>query len=110
MKYRKKDKNYKITVYKYNQSVKKDLTNFWVEMFNLDNMNDIDHIDELNLKNFKNLRTFDFDSNNLYGRNRNVYDGTIDTENINVISDNIESGNQIKIIQNTRFIIKMSET
>ena len=45
-------KNYKIRVYKYNQSVKGNLTNFWIEKFNLDNISEIDNIDKLNLKNF----------------------------------------------------------
>ena len=38
LKHRNKDKNYKINLYKYNQSVKNDLTNFWIEKFNIDNM------------------------------------------------------------------------
>ena len=110
LKHRKKDKEYKISIYKYNQSVKDDLTNFWIEKFNIDNMNEIDNIDKLNLKNFKHLKSFDFDD--LYGRDRNVFDGTpIDQEQINIISeDNIEyDASQMKIIQNTRLLIKLSE-
>ena len=110
LKHRNKNKNYKINLYKYNQSVKDDLTNFWIEKFNIDNMNQIDNIDKLNLKNFKHLKSFDFD--NLYGRNRDVFDGTpIDQEQINIISeDNIEyDASQMKIIQNTRLLIKLSE-
>ena len=110
LKHRNKNKNYKINLYKYNQSVKDDITNFWVEKFNIDNMNEIDNIDKLNLKNFKHLKSFDFD--NLYGMNRDVFDGTpIDQEQINIISeDNIEyDATQIKIIQNTRLLIKLSE-
>ena len=110
LKHRKKDKNYKINLYKYNQSVKDDLTNFWIEKFNIDNMNEIDNIDKLNLKNFKNLKCFDFD--NLYGRDRDAFDGTpIDQEQINIISEgDIEyDASQMKIIQNTRLVIKLSE-
>ena len=110
LKHRKKDKEYKISIYKYNQSVKDDLTNFWIEKFNIDNMNEIDNIDKLNLKNFKHLKSFDFD--NLYGRDRDVFDGTpIDQEQINLISEgDIEyETSQMKIIQNTRLLIKMSE-
>ena len=110
LKHRNKDKNYKITLYKYNQSVKDDLTRFWVEKFNIDNMNEIDNIEKLNLKDFKNLKVFDFD--NLYGMERNVFDGTpIDQEQINIISeDNLEYDiTQIRIIQNTRLLIKLSE-
>ena len=73
-------------------------------------MNEIDNIDKLNLKNFKNLKCFDFD--NLYGRDRDVFDGTpIDQEQINIISEgDIEyDASQMKIIQNTRLLIKMSE-
>ena len=110
LKHRNKNKNYKINLYKYNQSVKDDITNFWIEKFNIDNMNEIDNIEKLNLKNFKNLKVFDFD--NLYGMNRDVFDGTpIDQEQINIISeDNIEyDATQMKIIQNTRLLIKLSE-
>ena len=111
LRHRNKDKNYKINLYKYNQSVKDDLTNFWIEKFNISNMNEIENIDKLNLKDFKNLKVFDFD--NLYGRERDVFDGTRidDLENINIISeDNIEyDATHMKIIQNTRLLIKLSE-
>ena len=110
LKHRKKDKEYKINIYKYNQSLKDDLTNFWIEKFNINNMNEIDDIDKLNLKNFKHLKSFDFDD--LYGRERDVFDGTpIDQEQINIISEgDIEyDASQMKIIQNTRLLIKMSE-
>ena len=74
-------------------------------------MNEIDNIDKLNLKNFKNLKVFDFDD--LYGMDRNVFDGTPinDLENINIISEgDIEyDASQMKIIQNTRLLIKLSE-
>ena len=47
----------------------------------------------------------------MYGRPQNIYDGTIDQENINVISegDVDYDSTQMKTIQNTRFIVKMSE-
>ena len=111
LKNRKKDKNYKITIYKYNQSVKRDLTNYWIEKFNIDNLNEIDKIDELNLKNFKELKCIDF-TNDMYGRDQDIYDGTpIDQENINIISEgDIDyDATQMKTIQNTRFVVKMSE-
>ena len=109
LKHRKKDKEYKISIYKYNQSVKGDLTNFWIEKFNIDNLSEIDNIEKLNLKNFKNLKSFDFDG--LFGKTQQVFDGSIDLENINIISEgDIEyDASQMKIIQNTRLLIKMSE-
>ena len=109
-KHRKKDKEYKISIYKYNQSVKDNLNNFWIEKFDIDNLSEIDNIDKLILKNFKNLKCFDFD--NLYGRNREGFDGTVvDQEQINIISEgDIEyDASQMKIIQNTRLLIKTSE-
>ena len=44
----KKDKNYKLSIYKYNQSITGDLTNYWIEKFNIDNISEIDDIDKLN--------------------------------------------------------------
>ena len=110
LKHRNKDKDYKINLYKYNQSLKDDLINFWIEKFNINNMSEIDNIDKLNLKDFKNLKCFDFD--NLYGRERDVFDGTpINQEQIDIISEgDIEyDASQMKIIQNTRLLIKLSE-
>ena len=112
LKHRNKDKNYKINLYKYNQSLNGDLTNFWIEKFNIDNMSEIDNMDKLNLKNFKHLKCFDFDGDYLDTRPQELYDGTVnDLENINIISeDNIEyDATQMKIIQNTRLLIKLSE-
>ena len=113
LKHRKKDKEYKISIYKYNQSIKGDLTNFWIEKFNIDDLSEIDNIDKLNLKNFKELKCFDFDSDYLDTRNQELYDGTPidDQEQINIISEgDIDyDSTQMKIIQNTRLLIKMSE-
>ena len=75
-------------------------------------MNEIDNIDKLNLKNFRNLKCFNFDSDYLDAREQELYDGNLlDQENINIISeDNIEyDASQMKIIQNTRLLIKLSE-
>ena len=111
LKNREKDKNYKINLYKYSQCLKGDLTNFWIEKFNIDNLNEIDNIDKLNLKNFKHLKCFNFDSDYLDAREQELYDGTVNLENIIIISeDNIEyDATQMKIIQNTRLLIKLSE-
>ena len=105
----KKDKNYKISFYKYDQTVKGDLTNFWIENFNLDNISEIDNTDKLYFKNFKNLKPIDFEDQ--IGFNRDTYDGTDDLENLNIISEGtIEyDDGSIKVIQNTRFVVKISE-
>ena len=103
----KKDKNYKLSIYKYNQSVTGDLTNYWIEKFNIDNISEIDNIDKLNFKNLKNLKTIDFEDQ--IGFHREAYDGTNDLENIDILGGSVQSGGSIKIIQNTRFVVKISE-
>ena len=47
----------------------------------------------------------------MFGQTQQVFDGTVDLENINIISEgDIEyDATQMKIIQNTRLLIKMSE-
>ena len=95
-----------MSVYKYNQSVTGDLTNYWIEKFNIDNISEIDDIDKLNLKNLKNLKLIDFEDQ--IGFDRDCYDAD-NLENINILGGNIQSGGSIKIIQNTRFVVKISE-
>ena len=103
----KKNKNYKLSIYKYNQSVTGDLSNYWIEKFYIDNISEIDNIDKLNLKYFKNLKPIDFKEQ--IGFDRNTYDAISDLENIDILGRNIQSGGLIKIIQNTRFVVKISE-
>ena len=104
----KKDKNYKINIYKYNQKVKGDLTNYWIEKYKIDHIDEIDNIDKMKLKNFKNLKTTDFDD--IIGFDREGYDGD-DPENISIISNgDIEyDSSNLSIIQNTRLVVKLSE-
>ena len=96
-----------MSVYKYNQFVTGYLTNYWIEKFNIDNISEIDDIDKLNLKNFKNLKPVDFE--NQIGFHREGYDGTNDLENTDILGGSIQSGGSIKIIQNTRFVVKISK-
>ena len=103
----KKDKNYELSVYKYNQSVTGDITRYWIEKFNIDNISEIDDIDKLNLKNFKNLKEISF-YDELESRRDIGYDGTADAENIDILRS-VRSGGSVKIIQNTRFVVKISE-
>ena len=84
-----------------------DLTNYWIEKFNIDNISEIDDIDKLNLKNLKNLKPIDYEDQ--IGFDRQGYDTTNDLENVDVLGGSIQSGGSIKIIQNTRFIVKISE-
>ena len=103
----KKDKNYKLSIYKYNQSITGDVTNYWIEKFNIDNISEIDDTDKLNLKNFLNLKPINFEDQ--IGFNRNGYYGTNDLENIDILGGSIHSGGSIKVIQNARYVVKLSE-
>ena len=58
------------------------------------------------MKNFKNLKPIDFKEQ--IGFDRNTYDGD-NLENINTLGSIQQSGGSIKIIQNTRLVVKISE-
>ena len=84
-----------------------DIIRYWIEKFNLDNVSEIDDIDKLNLKNLKNLKPIDFKTQ--VGIHRDGYQSN-DLENIDIISGgSIQSGGSLKIIQNTRLVVKISE-
>ena len=95
-----------MSVYKYNQSVIGDLTNYWIEKFNIDNISEIDDIDKLNLKNLKNFKPVDFKEQ--IGFDRDCYD-VDNLENIDILGGSVQSGGSFKIIQNTRLVVKLSE-
>ena len=86
LKNRKKDKNYKLSIYKYNQSVTGDIANYWIEKFNIGNISQIDDIDKLNFKNSKNLKPIDFEDQ--IGFHREGYEAA-DLENIDILGGNI---------------------
>ena len=84
-----------------------DITLYWIEKFNIDNISEIDNIDKLNLKNFKNLKETSFYEE--LGSRRDIGYEADDTANIDILGGSIQSGGSIKIIQNTTFIVKLSE-
>ena len=73
-----------MSIYKYNQSFTGDITNYWIEKFNINNISEIDDIDKLNFKNLK----FDFEDQ--IGFDREGYDGTNDLENIDILGGSIQ--------------------
>ena len=101
MKNCKKDKNFKLSIYKYNQSVKGNLTNYWIEKFNKDNISEIDDIDKLNLKN---LKPIDFKEQ--IGFDRNTYDGTNDLEYINILGVQFNMKNLLKLFKIQDLLLK----
>ena len=60
------------------------------------------------MKNFKNLKETSF-YHELGSRRDIGYDGTNDLENIDILGGSVQSGRSIKIIQNARFVVKISE-
>ena len=74
-----------------------DRTRYWIEKFNLDNVSEINNIDKLNLKNLKETSFYDE-----LGSRRDIGYEADDPENIDIL------GGSIKIIQNTRFVVKIS--
>ena len=85
-----------------------DITRYWIEKINVDNIAEIDNVGKLNLKYLKNLKEVSFGKE--LGSKRDIgYDGTNDSENIDILGESIQSGGSIKIMLNARFVVKISE-
>ena len=98
-----KDKKYKITLYKFNQSLIKDGSlKYWVEKYVLQNISDIDNIEKLKIRNDRN----DLDLINSEIANCNA---ECSLEELNILSICEDYDSSIMAIQNSRFIVKFSE-
>ena len=101
------DKNYKITLYKFNQALVKDNgIKYWIEKYILQNINDIDNIDKLKIKN--NNRN-DLDLINIGNSEIANYNAENNLEELNILSMHEDYDSSIMIIQNSRLIVKISE-
>ena len=77
------DKNYKITLYKFNQAlVNHNDIKYWVEKYILQNINDIDNIDKLKIKNKRN----DLDLINIGNSEIANYNTEDNLEELNILS------------------------
>ena len=100
------DKNYKITLYKFNQAlVKNNDIKYWVEKYILQNINDIDNIDKLKIKNNRN----DLDLINITDSEIPNYNAEDNLEELNILSMHEDYDSSIMSIQNSRLIVKISE-
>ena len=101
-----KDKNYKITLYKFNPALMKhnDLK-YWVEKYILKDISDIDNIDKLKLKNNRN----DLDLINVEESEIADHNAEDNLEQLNILSMHEDYDSSIMTIQNSRLIIKISE-
>ena len=94
-----KDKNYKITLYKFNQAlVKNNDIEYWVEKYILQNINDIDNIDKLKIKNNRN----DLDLINIGNSEIADYNAEDNLEELNILSMHEDYDSSIMTIQNSR--------
>ena len=100
------DKNYKITLYKFNQALlKNNDIKYWVEKYILQNINDIDNIDKLKIKNNRN----DLDLINITASEIPNYNAEDNLEELNILSMHEDYNSSIMTIQNSRLIVKISE-
>ena len=106
IKYCDNDKNYKITLYKFNQSLIKDGTlKYWVEKYVLQNISNIDNIEKLKIKNNRN----DLDLINVADSDIANYNAEHNLKQLNILSMHEDYDSSIMTIQNTRLIVKISE-
>ena len=100
------DKNYNITLYRFNQAlVKNDFIKYWVEKYILQNISDIENINKLKIKNNKNdLELINIGNSEI--PNHNPEDNL---EELNILSMHEDYDSSIMIIQNSRLIVKISE-
>ena len=99
-------KNYKITLYKFNQAlVKHNDTKYWVEKYIMQNINDIDNIDKLKIKNNIN----DLDIINITDSEIPNHNSEDNFEELNTLSMHEDYDSSIMTIQNSRLIVKISE-
>ena len=100
------DKNYKTTLYKFNQAlVKHNDLKYWVEKYVLQNINDIDNIDKSKLKNDRN----DLDLINIGNSEIPNHNAEDNLEELNILSMHEDYDSSIMTIQNSKLIVKISE-
>ena len=100
------DKDYKITLYKFNQALIKDGSlKYWVEKYILQNISDVDNIGKLKIRNNRN----DLDLINVGESDIANHNAEDNLEQSNILSMHEDYDSSIMIIQNSRLIVKVSE-
>ena len=100
------DKNYKITLYKFNQAlVKNNDMKYWVEKYFLNHIDNINNIDKLKIKNNRN----DLDLINIKKSEIADHNSEDNLEQLNILSMHEDYDSSIMTIQNSRLIVKISE-
>ena len=109
------NETYKISIYKFNQSINnisEISIHYWIGKYDSNNiLSDIDNIEKLNTANFDtDLKPIAVHVNEVEETDEIISGGNIDLEDINILSDQLGRGNSIDIIQHTRCIFKISES
>ena len=100
------DKNYKITLYKFNQSLLKDGNlKYWVEKYILQNISDTDNIEKLKIKNNRS----DLDLINIEESEIANCNAEDNLEQLNTLSMCEDYDSSMITIQNIILIVKISE-
>ena len=100
------DKNYKITLYKFDQALMKhNDRKYWVKKYILQNINDIDNIDKLKIKNNRN----DLDLINIENSEIPNHNPEDNLEELNILSMHEDYDSSIMTIRNSRLIVRISE-
>ena len=100
------DKNYKITLYKFDQALMKhNDIKCWVENYILQNINNVDNIDKLKIKNNQN----DLDLINIGNSEIPNCNSEDNSKELNISSMHEDYDSSIMTIQNSRLIVKISE-
>ena len=100
------NKNYKITLYKFNQAlVKNNDIKYWVEKYILQHIDDVNNIDKLKIKNNRN----DLDLINIKNSEIADHNAGDNLEELNILSMHEDYDSSIMTIQNSRLIVKISE-
>ena len=98
------DKNYKITLYKFNQALMKhNELKYWVEKYILQNISDIDNIDKSKIKNNRN----DLGLINITDSEISNCNSEDNLEQLNILSMHEDYDSSIMTMQNSRLIVKI---
>ena len=80
-----------------------DVTRYWIEKFNIDNISEIDNIEKLNLKNLKNFKPVDFKEQ--IGFHRNGYDAD-NLKNIDILGEVFNQEDPLKLFKTQDLLLK----
>ena len=101
-----RNKNDKITLYKFNQAlVKHNDIKYWVEKYIIQNISDIDNINKLKIKNSRN----NLDLINIGNSEIPNHNAEDNLEELDILSMHEDYDSSIMTIQNSRLIVKISE-